>query len=139
MSWTWPIASVGWLVLLGLACRPGLPLCSSGLAGPVQHFRSAVFNAWRDKVAADGFRGDPLLDIFSCQGKRDKGRLRSVMVGGDWNGYLLGRVKGQPVLCRFCGAPDGDGHLFWKCTFPPLVEIRENPEFHDLMIMDKGH
>ena len=25
------------------------------------------------------------------------------------------------------------------CTFPPLVEIRENPEFHDLMRMDEGH
>ena len=43
------------------------------------------------------------------------------------------------VPCQFCGAPDGDGHLFWECTFPPLVEIRENPEFHDLMRMDKGH
>ena len=39
----------------------------------------------------------------------------------------------------FCGAPDHDGHLFWECTFPPLVEIRENPEFHDLMRMDKAH
>ena len=29
--------------------------------------------------------------------------------------------------------------MFWECTFPPLVEIRENPEFHDLMNMDKGH
>ena len=26
-----------------------------------------------------------------------------------------------------------------ECTYPPLVEIRENPEFHDLMRMDKGH
>ena len=26
-----------------------------------------------------------------------------------------------------------------ECTFPPLVEIRENPEFHDLMRMDKAH
>ena len=34
---------------------------------------------------------------------------------------------------------DGDGHLFCECTFPPLVEIRENPEFHNLMRMDKGH
>ena len=33
----------------------------------------------------------------------------------------------------------GDGHLFWECTFPPLVKIRENPEFHDLMRMDKVH
>ena len=58
---------------------------------------------------------------------------------GVWNGFLLGKVRGQVVPCQFCGAPDGDGHLFWECTFPPLVEIRENPEFHDLMTMDKGH
>ena len=34
---------------------------------------------------------------------------------------------------------DGDGHLFWDCTFPPLVEIREHPQFHDLMEMDKSY
>ena len=28
---------------------------------------------------------------------------------------------------------------FGKCTFPPLVEIRENPEFHDLMREDKAY
>ena len=54
-------------------------------------------------------------------------------------GFLLSRVRGEPVPCRICGAPDGDGHLFGECTFPPLVEIRENPEFHDLMRMDKAH
>ena len=46
------------------------------------------------------------------------------------------------VVRRFlvgCGAPDNDGHLFWDCPFPPLVEIRENPEFHDLMREDKAH
>ena len=42
-------------------------------------------------------------------------------------------------LVVFCGAPDGDGHLFWECTFPPLVQIRESPEFRDLMRMDKAH
>ena len=35
-------------------------------------------------------------------------------------------------------SPDHDGHLFWECSFPPLVEIRENPEFHDLMRLDKA-
>ena len=54
-------------------------------------------------------------------------------------GFLLRKVRGQDVPCQFCGAPDGDCHLFLECTFPPLVEIRENPEFHDLMGMDKGH
>ena len=71
--------------------------------------------------------------------ERDKALLRSVMVGGVWHGFLLGRVRGQPVPCRFYGAPDGDGHLLGECTFPPLVEIRENPEFHDLMRMDEAH
>ena len=128
-----------------------MPLLSN-LAGPIQHFRSAILDAWRNKVAVDlcgrkGFRGGPLLDIHgslqllnsSHVRERDKGLLRSVMVGGVWNGFLLGRVRDQVLLCRFCGAPDHDGHLFWECTFPPLVEIRENPEFHDLMRMDKAH
>ena len=131
--------------------RPGLPMLSH-IAGPIQHFRSAILDAWRNKVAGDlcgrkGFRGGPLLDIHgslqllnsSHVRERDKGLLRSVMVGGVWNGFLLGRVRNQVVPCRFCGAPDHDGHLFWECTFPPLVEIRENPEFHDLMRMDKAH
>ena len=92
------------------------------------------------------FRGGLLLDVHgslqllnsSHVRERDEALLRSVMVGGVWNGFLLGRVRGQPVPCRFCGAPDGDGHLFGECTFPPLVEI-QNPEFHDLMRMDQGH
>ena len=29
--------------------------------------------------------------------------------------------------------------FFWDCPFPPLVEIRENPEFHGLMRLDKAH
>ena len=100
-----------------------------------------------DLCDREGFRCGPLLDVHgslqllhsSHVRERDKALLRSVMVGGVWNGFLLGRVRGQPVPCRFCGAPDSDGHLFWECTFPPLVEIRENPEFHDLMGMDKAH
>ena len=51
---------------------------------------------------------------------------------------MLHKAKDQRVPCRFCGGDDGDGHLFWECPSPPLVEIRENPEFHDLMRMDKS-
>ena len=41
--------------------RPSLPMLSN-LAGPIQHFKIAIFDAWRNKVAADlcgrkGFRG----------------------------------------------------------------------------------
>ena len=113
-------------ILIPLAWhRPGLPLLSN-LAGPVQHFRAAILDAWQNKAAADlcgrkGFRGGPLLDIrgslqllnSSHVRDRDKGLLRCLLVGGAWNGFLLSKVKGQPVPCRFCGAPESDGHLFW--------------------------
>ena len=77
--------------------------------------------------------------LILLMSERDKALLRAILVGGVWNGLLLSRVRGQAVPCRFCGAPDHDGHLFWECTFPPLVEIRESPEFHDLMRDDKAH
>ena len=131
--------------------KHGLPMLNN-LAGPIQHFKIVILDAWRNKVAADlcgreGFRGGPLLDIHgslqllnsSHVRERDKALLRSVMVGCVWNGFLLLRVRHQVIPCRFCGAPDGDGHLFWECTFRHLVEIRKNPVFHDLMRMDKAH
>ena len=87
--------------------RPGLPLLSN-LAGAVQHFKAALLDAWRNKVAADlctreGFRRGPLLDVHgplqllnsSHVRERDKALLRSVMVGGVSNGFLLGRVGGS--------------------------------------------
>ena len=67
----------------------------------------------------------------------EKALLRSILVGGVWNGFLPGKIQGQDVPCRFCGGRDSDGHLFWDCTFPPLIEIREHPDFHDLKEMDK--
>ena len=45
--------------------------------------------------------------------------------------------RSRVVMC-LVSFIDNDGHLFWDCTFPPLVEIRENPEFHELMEMDKS-
>ena len=138
IGFRWDADALAWV-------RPGLPLLSN-LAGPIQHFKAALLDAWRDKVSADlcgrkGLRGGPLLDIHgslqllnsSHVGERDKALLRTIMVGGVWNGFLLGHA------CRFCGAPVNDGHLFWDCPFAPLVEIRENPEFHDLMRLDKDH
>ena len=54
----------------------------SNLAGPIQHFRSAILDAWRNKVAADlcgrkGFRGRPLLDLHV--------RGRAFLPGTPWS------------------------------------------------------
>ena len=60
VGFRWDPLSLGWT-------RPGLPLLSN-LAGPVQHLKAAILDAWRDKIAADlcgreGLRGGPLLDV----------------------------------------------------------------------------
>ena len=62
-------------VLLGFTCdtlnfgwtRPGLPMLHQ-LAGPYQHFKAAIWEAWRAKVSFDlcrrqGFWEGPMLDI----------------------------------------------------------------------------
>ena len=63
--------------------------------------------------------------------ERDEALLRGVLVGGVWNGFFVG--EGQELPCAL-------SVLWWMammimmaicfrdCTFPPLVEIRENPE-----------
>ena len=45
IGFRWDPVWMGW-------SRPGLPPLSN-LAGPVQHFKAAVLDAWRNKVAAD--------------------------------------------------------------------------------------
>ena len=116
IGFQWDSCSLGWE-------RPGLPVLSN-FAGPNQHFRGAVLDAWRNKVSTNlrtrkGFRGGPVLDIpdtlqLPSSGhvrEREKALLWSVLVGRVWN---LEKVQGQHVPCRFCGA-DIDGQLFWDC------------------------
>ena len=100
IGFRWDTLALAW-------SRPGLPLLSN-LAGLVQYFKAAILDAWRDKVSVDlcgrkGFRGGSLLDVHgslqllnsSRVSERDKALLRSIMVGGVWNGFLLGKVRGQ--------------------------------------------
>ena len=77
--------------------------------------------------------GSHQLLVSSHLRERDKMLLRAILSGGVWNGFLLSKVKKEDVPCRFCGAPDNDGHLFGDCTFLPFVELRNNPEFLPLM------
>ena len=50
-----------------------------------------------------------------------------------WNEFVVGKVRGAIVPCRFCGEVDDDDHPVWDYTYPssplPLVQLLENPEF----------
>ena len=101
IGFRWDPDALAWI-------RPGLPMLSD-LAGPIQHFKAAILDAWRNKVAADlcgrkGFRGGPLLDVHGSlqllnsshvPRKRQGTASKYPMVGGVWNGFLLGRFR-QP-------------------------------------------
>ena len=106
--------------------RPGVPLLSN-LADPVQHFKAAVLDVWRNKVAAD-LCGRPFLDVFgqlqllnsSHVRERDKGFVKKChgwwclerffsRVGLEVSLFLVGFVVLRMVMV----------HLFWECTFLP--------------------
>ena len=93
-------------------------------------FRSAILDAWRHKVSVDlcarkGFRGGPFLDVSGTLQllnsdhvrERDKALLRGVLVGGVWNGFLLGKVRNSHVPCRFCGGMIMMGIYFGNALF----------------------
>ena len=122
------------------------------MTGPVQHFRSAILEAWRFHVFAKlserkGFWGVEFTDFHgslqlltsSHLRERDKMLLRAILCGRVWNRFLLGKAKKEDVPCRFCGKRDGDGHLlFWECSFPTLQHVRDLPEFAFLMSLDRS-
>ena len=86
------------------------------------------------------YKGSLQLLTSSHLRERDKMLLRAILCGGVWNGFLLGKAKKEDVPCRFGGQRDGDGHLFWECTFlllPPLQHVRDLPEFAYLMSLDR--
>ena len=86
IGFQWDPLALAWI-------RPGLLLLSN-LAGPIQHFRAAILDAWRNKVTTDlcgrkGFRSGPLFDIngslqllhSSHVRERYKALLRTILVG----------------------------------------------------------
>ena len=59
--------------------------------------------------------------------------LQALLSGGVWNGFLLSKAQNEDMKCRFCGALDGHGHLFWNAC----LELRDSPEFASLMRWDR--
>ena len=54
---------------------------------------------------------------------RDKALLRSILVGGVWNGFLLGKIQEPACSLSVLWGRDHDGHLFWGCTQLRFVKI----------------
>ena len=130
--------------------RPGLPLLSN-LSGPIQHFRAAILGDWRNKVSAElcarkGFVVVPcwmLMVPCSCLTLITFGReIRRCFEVSLWEvsgvGFFWVRFGVSMCLVSFVGGMIMTVIFFGDCTFPPLVESREHPEFHDLMEMDKS-
>ena len=99
----WDSEQAGWI-------RPGLPPLRM-MTGPIQHFRSAIWQAWQGKVAADlsrrkGFRGGFCVDIYGSHqllvsshlGERDKMLLRAILSGGFGMAFCSAKSRGGHQL-----------------------------------------
>ena len=126
------------LVGLGL----GLPMLHHP-PGPYQHFKTAIWNAWRSKVCfglcrRQGFSRGPMLDIAGSLQllhaphvrERNKALLRSILVGGEW--FFLVMPTEKSFHAVFVAVLMEMGTFFGN-VLTLLVHIRENPEFHDLI------
>ena len=124
-------------------------LASWGLPAILEHFKTAIWKAWQAKAAGTlstrkGFLGGPFFDwegtkqlLFSFYLREwDKMLLRCILCGGAWNGFLLGKTQRRRSSVPPFWRVGGDGHLLRDCQFPPVVRIRENPEFSSLMACD---
>ena len=52
---------------------------------------------------------------------------------------FLAKPKKEDVPCRFCGKRDGDGHLFWECTFHSFQHVPDLPEFAYLLSLNRSN
>ena len=87
----------------------------------------------------EGFRGAELVDFkgslqllnSSHLEERDNMLLR---------GILCPSWPGQEGICSvwILWQKDGDGHLFWECSFLPILHVRELPEFVSILPLDRG-
>ena len=92
-------------------------------------------SAWWYSDRSLGVHGSLQLLNSSHVRERDKALVASwLVVSGTF--FSLGRLE-RSLLIVGSVVLLSDGHLFEECAFPPLVEIRENPEFH--MREDKAH
>ena len=88
LGFAWDDDEKGWV-------RVSLPPLRM-MSGPVQHFRSAILDAWRFQLFArlserQGFLGGEFSDFqlltSSHLRERDKMLLRAILCGGVWNGF----------------------------------------------------
>ena len=104
------------------------------MTGPVQHFRSAILEAWRFHVFSKlserkgfwsvefaDFHGSLQLLTSLHLRERDKMLLRAILCGEFGTDSFLVRPRRKMFLVVFCGKRDGDGHVFWECTFLPFT------------------
>ena len=141
IGFSWDSGEHGWL-------RVSLPPLRM-MTGPIQHFRSVLF--WMPGVSmfflsflsakVFGALNLLILNNGSLQllhsthlRDRDKMLLRAILCGEVWNEFLLGKARKEDVPCRFCGKRDGDGHLFWECSFLPFSMCAIFLNFHFLCL-----
>ena len=90
----------------------------------MQHFNSSILDAWRFSVFAKlperkGFLGGEYADFQGSLQQLNSSHLRVLERIPSWQGQ-------EDIPCCFCGKRDGDGHLFWECTFLPPSSMSGN-------------
>ena len=107
-------------------------------------------DAWRDCISADlctrkGFRGGPFLDyvgsmqllVSSHVGAETRRCSEGSFAGEFGTVFSLARCEEKTFLVVFVVGSMGMGICFGNVHFPPLVHVRESPEFSSIVVSTK--
>ena len=144
-------ASLGFQWCLDGFCwnRPGLPLLPM-VEGPYPHFKDSILGAWRDFNSADlcrrkGFQGGPLLDFrdpcssltLPMSGTETRHCFKGSFLVEFGMVFSLARCKGITFHVVCVVVQTGMVTCFGS-VLTPLVAIRDSPEFHDTVKLEKA-
>ena len=111
------------------------------ITGPIQHFRSAIWQAWQhiatDLCKRKGFRCGFGVDIYGSHQllvsshfrERDKMLLRAILSGGVWNGFLLSMLRKKTFLVGSVVLLITMVTFFGIAPSLPLLSFAINPSF----------
>ena len=114
LGFFWDSEQAGWI-------RPGLPPLRM-MTGPIQHFRSAMWQAWQHKVATDlckrkGFRGGFGVDIYGSHQLLVSSHFRETSAGAPGHGPIHLLIQSADELGFFW---DSEQAGWIRPGLPPL-------------------
>ena len=119
---------------------PHLPM----VEGPFQHYRTAVWDALERLSSTDSKKGGRVFGVARSSifrgpcsslslptlGTETRACFEGSFLGVCGMAFSLARCREKTFRAVLVGGPDGDGYLFWECSYPPFPRPLLSPNVY---------